>query len=217
MPPTPRTAFRLFPSRFLLVRTTLMSVHRPSPVLATCSHPSSEPAVPATDTKRTMSSSAASTSSCSSPCLSSGTVTAGTDAAQILRQAKNSLRKSMGQTLRSMNSNEISEQSERVARLVLQSPAWNEARSISIYVSMAWGEVITDSLCREALRQGTFSVHSSLRILRSQAARTPRSEPRKRLTKHTSGMGNPTRQTVVRTPFRIRQQDGGDANAAYSG
>lgn len=149
MPPASRSAFRLL-TVSSLAHSTLRSLHPTSTVLAACSRPTAP--VIAKLAKRTMSNSAAPASSSTSP--STGTIP-DTKPAPSLRQAKKSLRKSMGQTLRSMTPTEIIEQSERVTKLVLRSRAWNEAQSISIYVSMAGGEVVTDTLCREALRQGT--------------------------------------------------------------
>lgn len=100
-----------------------------------------------------------------------------------VRAAKRALRKSMAAQLAQMSRNEILEQCESAAKTpliimrlkydahahctrachpaasavtskVLASPTYQNARSISIYVSMASGEVDTDELCRQTLALG---------------------------------------------------------------
>ncbi|PWN20232.1 5-formyltetrahydrofolate cyclo-ligase [Microstroma glucosiphilum] len=71
-----------------------------------------------------------------------------------LRTAKRSMRKAMAQRLAQMSRQEILEQSEHVTRRILASPTYQRAEAISVYVSMASGEVDTDHLCRHTLLAG---------------------------------------------------------------
>ncbi|SPO42088.1 related to 5-formyltetrahydrofolate cyclo-ligase [Pseudozyma flocculosa] len=75
-------------------------------------------------------------------------------AAAAIKAAKRSLRKSMAVTLAGMAREDIASQSQRVARKVLTSPTYHSARSISVYVNMDVGEVMTDDICRAILRDG---------------------------------------------------------------
>lgn len=74
--------------------------------------------------------------------------------ATALRAAKRQLRKSMAQTLATMKPDEIAKQSQRVAEQVLKSQTYARARSISVYIHMDVGEVITDEICRSVLKDG---------------------------------------------------------------
>ncbi|SPO26508.1 related to 5-formyltetrahydrofolate cyclo-ligase [Ustilago trichophora] len=74
--------------------------------------------------------------------------------ATALRTAKRQLRKTMAQTLASMRPEEIDKQSQKVAEQVLKSQTYTHARSISVYIHMDVGEVITDEICRTVLRDG---------------------------------------------------------------
>ncbi|CAO1616550.1 unnamed protein product [Parajaminaea phylloscopi] len=71
-----------------------------------------------------------------------------------VRTAKRALRKSMAQQLASLTREDIAAQSHTVSDRVTSSPTFQEAQKISIYVSMDSGEVDTDWLCRETLKQG---------------------------------------------------------------
>nr|CDI54134.1 related to 5-formyltetrahydrofolate cyclo-ligase [Melanopsichium pennsylvanicum 4] len=71
-----------------------------------------------------------------------------------LRTAKRQLRRSMAQTLSAIHSEEIAEQSQKVAEQVLKSQTYARARSISVYIHMDTGEVITDQICRSILKAG---------------------------------------------------------------
>lgn len=53
-----------------------------------------------------------------------------------------------------MSRSEVLEQSAAVTARVLASPTYQSARSISVYVSMASGEVDTDELCRQTIALG---------------------------------------------------------------
>lgn len=74
--------------------------------------------------------------------------------AAALRTAKRQLRKSMAQTLSAMQPDEIAKQSREVAQQVLRSQTYARARSISVYIHMHLGEVMTDEICRTVLRDG---------------------------------------------------------------
>lgn len=77
-----------------------------------------------------------------------------TSAAAALRAAKRQLRKSMAQTLAAMRPDEIAHQSSKVAEQVLKSQTYARARSISVYIHMEVGEVMTDEICRSVLKDG---------------------------------------------------------------
>lgn len=74
--------------------------------------------------------------------------------AAALRAAKRQLRKSMAQTLEAMRPEEIARQSHKVAEQVLKSQTYARARSISVYIHMDVGEVMTDEICRSVLKDG---------------------------------------------------------------
>lgn len=74
--------------------------------------------------------------------------------ATALRTAKRQLRKSMAQTLAAMRPEEIAHQSQKVAEQVLASQTYARARSISVYIHMDVGEVVTDRICRSILKDG---------------------------------------------------------------
>lgn len=75
-------------------------------------------------------------------------------AAPSIRTAKRALRKSMVQQLSVVPREDMLIQSTKVSRRILSSPTYKAARAVSIYISMGAGEVDTDFLCREALREG---------------------------------------------------------------
>ncbi|KAJ1023983.1 related to 5-formyltetrahydrofolate cyclo-ligase [Ustilago sp. UG-2017b] len=74
--------------------------------------------------------------------------------ATALRAAKRQLRKTMTITLAAMRPEEIAKQSQKVAEQVLQSQTYTRARSISVYIHMGVGEVMTDEICRSVLKDG---------------------------------------------------------------
>lgn len=75
-------------------------------------------------------------------------------ASQSIRQAKRALRKQMGAHLAKIPATELIQQSTAVTQHVLNHPAYKDAKSISIYVSMDQGEVRTEELCRQTLLLG---------------------------------------------------------------
>ncbi|CAO1627497.1 unnamed protein product [Jaminaea pallidilutea] len=76
--------------------------------------------------------------------------------ATSIRTAKRALRKSMAQqlSLTVLPREEVLAQSQRVTARILASPTYKAAKSISVYVSMAQGEVDTDAICRRVLVEG---------------------------------------------------------------
>ncbi|KAJ1018854.1 hypothetical protein NDA16_004658 [Ustilago loliicola] len=60
----------------------------------------------------------------------------------------------MTQTLSAMRPEEIAKQSQKVADQVLKSQTYARARSISVYIHMDVGEVMTDEICRSVLKDG---------------------------------------------------------------
>lgn len=60
----------------------------------------------------------------------------------------------MAQTLASMRPDEVALQSQRVAEQVLKSQTYARSRSISVYIHMDVGEVMTDMICRSVLSDG---------------------------------------------------------------
>ncbi|PWN35318.1 5-formyltetrahydrofolate cyclo-ligase [Meira miltonrushii] len=75
-------------------------------------------------------------------------------AAQSIRQAKRALRKQMAAHLATIPPTELVQQSTAVTQHVLNHPAYRDAKSVSIYVSMDQGEVRTEELCKQTLLLG---------------------------------------------------------------
>ncbi|KAN0065218.1 hypothetical protein ACQY0O_001715 [Thecaphora frezii] len=74
--------------------------------------------------------------------------------AAAIRAAKRALRKSMAHTLSRLSKQETLLQSLTVAQRILASPTYRHAKSISVYVNMEVGEVVTDDICRAILKDG---------------------------------------------------------------
>lgn len=68
--------------------------------------------------------------------------------------AKTALRKSLKSHLSTLTSDSITAQSATAQNLILSHPAYKNASSLSIYLSMPSAEAQTDILVREALRDG---------------------------------------------------------------
>ncbi|KDN44756.1 5-formyltetrahydrofolate cyclo-ligase [Tilletiaria anomala UBC 951] len=73
---------------------------------------------------------------------------------QTVRQRKRVLRKAMAAKLSEISAQDIAAQSSEVSSLILNSDYWAQAQTVSIYVNMKSGEIITDQLCTDALKQG---------------------------------------------------------------
>jgi 5-formyltetrahydrofolate cyclo-ligase len=73
---------------------------------------------------------------------------------QSIRQAKRTLRKQMAANLAKIPTSELIQQSTSVTQHVLNHPAYKNAKSVSIYVSMDQGEVRTEELCKQTLLLG---------------------------------------------------------------
>lgn len=79
---------------------------------------------------------------------------ASTSSITAIRAAKRALGKQMATKLSSLTRQDIVSQSQLVTRRILSSPTYQKAERISIYVSMASGEVDTDELCMETIKRG---------------------------------------------------------------
>ncbi|KAI9888087.1 MAG: hypothetical protein M1823_000022 [Watsoniomyces obsoletus] len=71
-----------------------------------------------------------------------------------IRAAKKDLRRYMRQTLSQLPSDSLTQQSHNVMRLLFSMPEYQRARRLSIYMSMASGEVVTGLVVRDAFRRG---------------------------------------------------------------
>lgn len=82
------------------------------------------------------------------------TSTAASSSMTAIRTAKRALRKSMATKLSTLSREDLLSQSRQVTRGILASPTYQQANRISIYVSMASGEIDTDELCMETIKRG---------------------------------------------------------------
>jgi 5-formyltetrahydrofolate cyclo-ligase len=71
-----------------------------------------------------------------------------------VRQLKRAMRKQMAEALQRLTVEDTARQSSAVTEQILRQPWFESAHNVSVYVSMAKGEVQTKEICRSVLDRG---------------------------------------------------------------
>ena len=74
---------------------------------------------------------------------------------QEIKKAKQKLRKNIRGKLQSLTQSQITTQSEKVWQILINTlPQYNNASSIGLFLSMPYGEIQTDFICNQVLKDG---------------------------------------------------------------